>query len=177
MPEGQSPDGQPPSDEPAKAAPRESVAPDLPQPDLVLKKLKDIMRDEQKTQQLIEETGMTRDELDQFVEKFDRPQDFGPSREGAEIEASPEQSDVNLDLNRRLSGGLPSGAVSSRSQRAPGQTPQDEAGGNTQGIRTVVPPQYSSRFEAYRSSLSGSRPPAPAAATTTNPPTRPGSRP
>ena len=52
----------------------------------------------------------------------------------------------------------PGSTVSSRSDRGPNAVPQDTTGGNLQGIRTVVPPQYQNRYEAFRSSISGQTP-------------------
>lgn len=153
-------------------APSSSISPDVPQPDLVLKNLKTILQDEQKTRDLLQETGMSRDELDQFVRKFEKAPEAAPAREAGEL-PDQQEPERKFDQNRRLSGGLPSSTVSSRSERGPNSTPQDAAGGNTEGLRTVVPPELSSRFQAYQSSLSGARPgAAPRSSPTTSNPQR-----
>ena len=67
------------------------------------------------------------------------------------------------ELDPRDLGPLPGATVSSRSQRGPGAAPQDAAaGGNVEGIRTAVPAEYRSRYEAYLNSIARTPRPAPA---------------
>lgn len=132
----------------------DDVAPrDIEQPDLVLNRIKDMLRDERKAEELSDATGMSIDELNQFVRKFEKAPDLEPGAPRT-LEVDPGE-DRQFDPNRELTGPLPTSTVSSRSERGPNAVPQDEAGGNTQGIRTAVPPEYSPRFDAFRRSLSG----------------------
>ncbi len=103
---------------------------------------------------------MSVEELNQFVDKFEKAPDLEPG-EARTLEVEPEEA-RQFDPNRTLDGPLPKSSVSSRSQRGPNAVPQDEAGGNTQGVRTVVPSEYAPRFRAYTKSLSEGVAPAPA---------------
>jgi hypothetical protein len=121
----------------------------------VLRKIHEILDDPTKAKQLEEETGMSRDELQQFVKKFEQAPKAQPG-EGGTIDVKPGE---NKTLEpRKLDGQLPSATVSSRSQRGPNVVPQDAAGGLSEGLRTAVPAEYQSRYEAYRTSISGRAP-------------------
>jgi hypothetical protein len=147
--------GEPPKPEPA--APRETgenVAPADKEQNLVLRTIRDLLKDDQKSRQLEQETGMSRDELEQFVKKFDKSKIVkDPSREGKTLDARPGRDKV-LDPNRKLADPLSGTTYSSRSQRGPGTVPQDAGGGNLQGGHTQVPTELRARYEAYRSGLS-----------------------
>ncbi len=149
--------------------PGENVAPDSgrPQTDLVLRKLKDVLENgkDNDVKQLEEATGMSRQEIEQFVEKFQKPKDTGPSRDPGQIEGKLGEPQ-RLDPNRKLPDQIRSPLVSGRGQRGPGSVVQDSLQDQTQGVRTQAPAQIRSRFEAYQSSISRSpaaRPSKPAA--------------
>jgi len=163
-------DGTAPQGEAEKAEPttpeREATRGNVPdvspenirQPDLVLNQIKDMLRDPRRAEELAEASGMSTDELSQFVRKFEKAPDFEPG-EARTLEVEP-GAPQQVDPDRLPAGPLPKATVSSRSQRGPNSVVQDEAGGNVQGVRTAVPPEYSSRFEAYRKGLSGGVPAA-----------------
>jgi hypothetical protein len=152
-------EGEPPPPEAAPPAnPGDTVAPDRhPQPDLVLRKIQDLLKDDAKARALEKETGMSRQELEQFVKKFDKaPQrDPGAARD---LTASPGK-DKTIDPNRTIDNPLAGSTVSGRNQRGPGIVPQDASGGNVEGARSVAPVEFRSRFEAYQNSLNHSSPP------------------
>ncbi len=110
------------------------------------------MKDPAKAKQLEEETGMSRDELERFVKKFDAAPKQ-PAGAGRTLDVKPGE---NKTLDPLKPEGFPSATVSGRSQRGPNSVPQDAAGGLTQGLRGApVPVEYQSRYEAYRGSISG----------------------
>lgn len=138
------------------------IAPETPQPERVANRIKELLKDDQKAKELEQETGMSRDELDQFVRKFDR----APDRPAGDARELPIEPGKNESLDPRQLGPLPGATVSSRSDRGPNTVPQDAAGGNTEGVRTAVPSEWRSRYEAYRNSISrgkGASAPRPAA--------------
>jgi hypothetical protein len=104
---------------------------------------------------LEEATDMSRVELQQFAEKFARP-DLDASREGESIQGdqpAPEAMAPRQGIGERLKGSLSGGG----SQREAGFAAQDALNAQAQGIRSEAPAEYRSRFEAYKSSISRSR--------------------
>src|SRR5215213_8118926 len=68
----------------------ETVAPDVPQSELVLQKLEDLLRKNQVTPELEQATGMSREQMEQFVTKFKKAPKAAPGP-GREIQAKPGQ--------------------------------------------------------------------------------------
>ncbi|MGE3820774.1 MAG: hypothetical protein AB7I30_15280, partial [Isosphaeraceae bacterium] len=134
---------------------QDNVAPrGQPQSDLVLRKLRDLVENDQVTPEMLRDMGMSsKEELDQFVEKYTKRPDLGPSREGQEIEATPGKPQ-EIDPNRKLPDLNPSATVNTQTLRDRGSIAKDDVRGNNEGVRFVPPPEYRSRFDAYRSSLS-----------------------
>jgi len=130
----------------------ETVAPDVPQTELVLRKLEDLIKNNQVTPELEKETGMSRDEMDQFVKKF-RKKPMAPAREGREIKVKPEEQKATPP-KPNLSELTKGARVSSRTIRERGSMPEDQIRDNVEGGRSSVPPEIRSRYEAYKSSLS-----------------------
>ena len=156
---GPEPEGEgPPPEAAAPTNPGDTVAPDKhPKPDLVLRKIQDLLKDDAKARALEKETGMSRQELEQFVKKFEKAPhgDPGASRD---LTATPGK-DKTIDPNRTIADPLAGSTVSGRNQRGAGAVPQDPtAGGNVEGARTVAPVEFRSRFEAYQNSLNHSTP-------------------
>jgi hypothetical protein len=118
-----------------------------------------MLQDETKARQLEEETGMSREELSQFVRRFDQAPKQ-PAGEGRELEVKPGRAET---LEPRKVEGGPTSRISSRSERGANAVAQDTQAGNVQGIRARVPEQYLSRYEAYIRSMdrAGTRRPAP----------------
>jgi hypothetical protein len=147
----------PPPEAAPPANPGDSVAPDRhAQPDLVLRKIQDLLKDDTKARALEKETGMSRDELEQFVKKFDKAPQADPGAP-RDLTATPGK-DKTLDPNRKIADSLAGSTVSGRNQRGAGVVPQDTTGGNVEGARTVAPVEFRSRFEAYQNSLNHSTP-------------------
>jgi hypothetical protein len=132
----------------------ESVAPDVSEPDLVLRKLEDLVRNNQITPELEKATGMSREEMEQFVQKY-RKTPRGPDGEGREIKVNPDDPKGSAP-QPKLSELKSSVSVKPRTDREGGATPDDQIRENVEGARFVVPPEIRSRYEAYKSSLSRS---------------------
>jgi hypothetical protein len=131
----------------------EDVAPDMPQSSLVLRKLEDMLRENKITSDIEKQTGMSKEEMEQFVKKYGGTPKAQPG-EGRTIEVKP-GTDKRLDPTR-LGPEFNPGTTSSRSDRGAGSVVQDNERGNVQGNRSVAPPEIRTRLEAYKSSLSRS---------------------
>ncbi len=131
----------------------DTVAPrDQPQSDLVLRKLPDLLKDEDAVKQLEQQTGLTKGQLEQFATKYqkvDPKQPVGPGREitlkpGEEPGAAPSKDQPRLDPKTRFS---------TKNQRARGTIAQDEARGNTEGVRVEPPAEFRAKWRGYTSRL------------------------
>jgi hypothetical protein len=131
----------------------------VPQTDLVLRKLEELLRNNQVTPQLEKETGMSREQMEQFVTKF-KGAPKAPAGQGREIKVSPGKEQTIP--NRSLPDLNPGTRVGSRTTRDRGGVVQDQIRDNVEGGRIAVPAELRSGYEAYKSSVSRSRPSRPA---------------
>jgi hypothetical protein len=141
-----------------------SVAPDVPKTNLVLRKLQDLLKDEKFTPDVEKKIGMTRDEAEQFVRKFEKKEQTAPSRVGETIQSKPGEERV-LDPNRKAPEFATSSNAASRLVRKGTTLPQDNLSGLSEGGKSAPPPELRRLYEAYNRSLSNSKvvaPPAPA---------------
>ncbi|WP_406693396.1 hypothetical protein V5E97_20435 [Singulisphaera sp. Ch08] len=145
----------PPRAETPPANSAETVAPDVPQTDLVLNKLEELLKRNQVTPELEQATGMSREEMEQFVTKM-KKLDKAPAGPGREIQVKP-GVDRTFDPNRTLPELNPNARLGNRTDRAKGSVAQDDLRDNVQGARFEVPRELRSGFEAYKSSLSRSK--------------------
>ena len=116
---------------------------------------------------MLKDLGMSsKEELDQFVDKYTKWPAQPPLRDGQDIEATPGKPQ-NIDPNRTLPDLNPTASINTQALRERGPVAKDEIRGNKEGARFIPPPELRSRFEAYRSSISRNRPapkrPAPGA--------------
>ena len=114
----------PPRSETPAANSDETVAPDVPQTDLVLNKLEDLLKRNQVTPELEQATGMSRDEMEQFVKKM-KKLDKAPAGPGREIKVKP-GVDRTFDPNRTLPDLNPNARLGNRTERARGSVAQDD---------------------------------------------------
>ncbi len=128
-----------------------------PQADLVLRKLKDILNSGQDTKPLEDATGMSRQEIEQFVKKFEAPE-REPAGEGRDLQG--DQHENKTMTPRKVGDGLRNRVISTQGQRGPGSVSQDDFNNQTQGLRSQVPPELRSGVEAYQNSLSRMKSPA-----------------
>ncbi|MBV8608736.1 MAG: hypothetical protein JO034_14900 [Singulisphaera sp.] len=158
------PPGGPAAPDTSKPSPRaesrpvnseETIAPDIPQSDLVLRKLEDLLRSDQVTPKLEQETGMSREQMEQFVQKFKKAPKATPGP-GREIKAKPEPVRT-FDPNRKLPDLNPNAKIGSRTIRDRNSFVQDQEHNNLQGPLFEAPSELRSKFDAYRSSLSRSK--------------------
>jgi hypothetical protein len=151
-------------DETSKPSPRaeskpqnaaETVAPNQPQSELVLRKLQDLLKNDQAAAKLEKETGMSREEMEQFVRKFSKAPKPTPG-EGRKIEVKPGESKPS-GANTSLPGLNPGTHLSTQSLRDRGAVVQDQVRDNIEGTRFTAPPEVRSGYEAYKSTLSRSK--------------------
>jgi len=130
---------------------QETVAPDVPQSELVLRKLEDLIKNDKVTPELEKATGMSREEMEQFVEQY-RKVPRGPAGEGREIEVDPNEKKRST-AQPKLSELKTTAPVRAQTVRERGASVDDQDHGNVEGTRFVVPPEIRSRYEAYKSSV------------------------
>ena len=142
--------------------PANRVAPEggAPQSGLVLRQIQDLLKEGGDTSRLEDATGMSRDELEQFVKKFEKPEREAPG-EGRELQGEIGEDRV-VDPIQGVGDRIKAPLVSGRGQRGPGSAANDAFRDQTQGTRSQAPAEIRSRYEAYQSSISRSRGPAPA---------------
>ncbi len=158
-----------PNDQPAENAGRRPGTPpanpgELPAPDsgrvepeLVLRKLQDILNrgDADQVRRLEDATNMSREELQQFARKFERP-DLKAASEGQKLQGDLRR-DATVAPRQGIGDRLKGSIIRGRGERGPGTTAQDTLSDQTQGLRTEAPPEIRSRMEAYQNSISRSR--------------------
>ena len=144
----------------------ETVAPDVPQSELVLRKLEDLIKNNQVTPELEKETGMSREEMEQFVEKY-RKTPKGPAGEGREIKVDPEDQ-KGATPQPKLSELKTSARVRSRRSASVARRSTTRFATMSKGPGSSCLPRSARKYEAYKSSLSRSpalQPARPAPAT------------
>jgi len=136
----------------------ETVAPqNIPPSDLTLRKVQELLKDKDAASKLEQETGMSRDEMEQFVQKgLQKKPPKSADRQGQDIQAKPGQG-KSAGPNPTLEGLDPRSSFSTKSLRERGSVVQDRERGNAEDVRLVVPPEIRSGYEAYLNSLSRSR--------------------
>jgi hypothetical protein len=137
---------------------KDSVAPDnQAQTDLVLRTLQDVLKDPEAAKKLEQDTGLNREQLDQFVSQYKKVKS-GPAGPGRDIEVKPgEQSDAKPASN--LPGLDPRTTFSTKNVRNRGTQPQDDVRNNLEGVRFQVPSEWRGKYEGYRTKLA--KKPAP----------------
>jgi hypothetical protein len=116
-----------------------------------------MLKDPDAAKRLSEETGMSPDQIEQFVQKFDKQKvPKGAARPGEEIQVKPGSSRP-VTPDSTLPGIDPRSSFSTKSQRNAGAVAQDDARNNFETIRFTAPPEIRSGYEAFKSSLSHSR--------------------
>jgi hypothetical protein len=150
------------------------VAPrNIPQSELTLRSVQELLKDPDAAKKLAEETGMSPDQIEQFVQKFDKEKmPKGAARPGEEIQVKPGASRA-VTPDATLPGLDPRSSFSTKSLRNRGAVVQDDARNNFETTRFMAPPEIRSGYEAFKSSLSHSRTLQP---TTNAPAGGPGSR-
>ncbi len=136
------------------------MAPDKEQTNLALRKIQDLLKDDKFTPSVEKQLGMSKDEAEQFVKKFENRKQPGPAGPGREIKVKPGQDKV-FDPARK-SDFTTTATASNRNDRQGTTLPQDSLGGLSEGGKSTPPPELRRQFEAYKKSLSNSKVVAPA---------------
>ncbi len=139
------------------------MAPDS-QPPLVIQRLQDLLKDDKFTPDVEKKLGMSKEEAEQFVKKYEKREQPGPAGPGRTIDVKPEKEKV-IDPNRKAPKLNTNPTVSNRNQRQGGTILQDTMSGLSEGGKSAPPPELSKRFEAYKKSLSNSKVVAPSGST------------
>jgi hypothetical protein len=160
------PGGNPPPDE-TKASPRaetpplnseETVAPqNVPPSEFTLRKVQELLKDPDAAKKLEQETGFTREQMEQFVQKFQKDRmPKGAARPGEEVQVKPgEHQPAGPSAN--LPGINPQTRFSTQTLRDRGAVATDQVRDNLEANRLIAPPEFRERVEAYKSTLSRSR--------------------
>ena len=134
----------------------ETVAPKgLPPGELSLRKIRDLIDKDQVPPDLLKDMNMSKEELNQFVKKFEKPP-AGPSGPGREVDVKLKPGE-KLDPNAKLPELKTTYSVSSQTGRDRGTAVRDTARNNVEALRSPPPVELRSGFDAYRNSLSRSR--------------------
>src|SRR5262249_43543852 len=148
----------------------DTVAPEgQSQTDMVLRTVKDLIAKDAVTPDLEKETGMTREQMEQFVRKYEKPKSQ-PVGAGREFEVKPGEREPNDKPSPNLPGMDLRSRFSSKNIKDPGSMARDDVRSNLEGIRFTPPAEFRSKIEGYKSTLARSRSsssvrPAPAAGT------------
>jgi hypothetical protein len=129
------------------------VAPkDQPASDLVLRNIQEALNDPASAKDLEQATNMSREQIEQFVEKYRKATTAaaGPGRDitvkpGEQTPVAPSADLPGLDTKTRFS---------SKNVRNRGTMPQDDVHGNLEDVRFQPPPEMQGKFEAYKNKLS-----------------------
>jgi hypothetical protein len=148
----------------------ESVAPDS-NTDVApraIRKIQDLLNEDKVTPDLEKKLGMTKDEMQQFVKKYERGKPRPAAGPGKDIKVKAESTERTFDKDRKAPETLPDVAVSNKNDRAGNVVPTDQNNKLFQGSESAAPKAVKARIDAYRSSLGRSnvtdprRGPAPA---------------
>jgi hypothetical protein len=120
---------------------------------LVLRTLEDLLRSNQVGPELERDSGMSREQMEQVVTRFQRRRNAAPGQ-GRAVEVEP--GDERAFHDEPASIPLERGTVGSLATRLGANVVDDQQGDIVEGSRFVVPSELRSRFEAYKSSLSRS---------------------
>jgi len=125
-----------------------------PQSDLVLRNLSDALKDEKSAKDLEDATGLSRERLEQFAKKYEKPKS-GPAGPGREIELKPGERDP-AKPGENLPGFDRNLGTDSRTIRERGSMPQDTVRNNMQGAYVDPPPEWRGKWEGYKTKLARS---------------------
>ena len=123
---------------------------------MVLRTVKDLLAKDAVTPDLEKETGMSREQMEQFVKKYENVKS-GPAGPGREITVKPGQHDATDHPSANLPGFGGHERYSTKNLKDRGQAVRDDVQNNLEGISFKPPPEFRSKFEGYRTSLARTR--------------------
>lgn len=134
----------------------DTVAPSNgPQTNLVLQKVQEMLKNGQVTPEDEKALGMTKGEMEQFIEKFKKAPKATP-RAGRQIDVKPGESE-NLKPSADLPGFNPQTSFSSKNIRTADSLGHDDVRGNEQGVVIQAPSDLQSRVSAYSKTIAESK--------------------
>jgi hypothetical protein len=149
---------------------RNDVAPEnQEQTDLVLRTLQDVLKDPEAAKKLEQETGLNREQLDQFVSQYKKVKS-GPAGPGREITVKDSADVASSKPSANLPGLDARTPFTTKNLRNRGTMAQDDVRNNQEGIRFQVPSEWRGKYEGYKNKLSK----VPAPKQTVRPTTKPG---
>jgi hypothetical protein len=146
----------PPAAEPENP-PRDDIAPEgQAQTEMVLRTIKDLLAKDAVTPDLEKATGMSRQQMEQFVKKYEAVKS-PPAGPGREIAIKPGEQETGDRPAANLPGIDRQSRFSTKNAKNRGEAPKDDARKNLEGIRFTPPPEYRSKFDSYKSTLAKPR--------------------
>jgi hypothetical protein len=125
---------------------------------LVLRKLEDLLRSNEVGPELERESGMSREQMEQFVTRFKLRRKAAPG-EGRAVEVGPGYGRAFNDEPTSIA--LDWGTAGNLATRSPANVVDDQQRDIVEGIRFMAPSELRPGFEAYKRSLSYSIPTRP----------------
>jgi hypothetical protein len=122
---------------------------------MVLRTVKDLLAKDAVTPDLEKATGMTREQMEQFVKKYEAVKS-APAGPGREISVKPGDAGAGDQPSANLPGIDRQSRFSTRNIKNRGEAPKDDVRKNLEGIRFTPPQEYRSKFEGYKSTLATS---------------------
>jgi hypothetical protein len=142
--------------EPENAAPDDVAPKDQSQADMVLRTVKDLIAKDAVTPDIEKATGMSREQMEQFVKKYESVK-AAPAGPGREINVKPDQKAPAGGAAANLPGIDRGSRFTTKNRKDRGTMAQDDVHNNREGIRFTPPPEYRSKFEGYKSTLAKTR--------------------
>ena len=131
----------------------DTVAPQgQPQSDLFLTKLHEALQNDTKAKDLEKDTGLSREQLEQFFKKYEKPKSQ-PAGPGREIKLKPGEETTAQQPSANLPGLGSSVSFSTANRRSSGSAPQDQLRDNAEVLRLKPPADFQGRWEGYKNKL------------------------
>src|SRR5208283_1989685 len=119
----------------------EDIAPQgQSQTEMVLRTVKDLLAKDAVTPDLEKETGMTREQMEQFVKKYEAGKS-APAGPGREIEVKPGEQGATDKPSANLPGIDRQNRFSTKNLKDRGATSKDDVRNNLEGLRFTPPPE------------------------------------
>jgi hypothetical protein len=152
--------GEMPDKDDSKPAPRAQEPENVPLPDdiapagtdqssLQLRGLSDALKDAATAKELEDATGMSKEQLEQFVKKYEKPT-LKAGREGKDVEVKVGEQAAAAPAANNPGAGVRTFTTDKIRQRG---IATDTARGNLEGARDVPPPEFRERVEGYKNRL------------------------
>jgi hypothetical protein len=133
--------------------PGDQLAPDSGQKPLVIQTIEKMLRENKVTPDVEKQLGFTKEQLEQFVKKYEKPKERPPVGPGREIKVKTDTPERKFNPDRKAPEGLQNVTTSQRNQRTGNASLIDDVSGLSEGSSSAAPKVYQKRFEAYKSSL------------------------